>query len=218
MAWNMVKGSTAIQDLQDFINKYPTSIYANYGRIRIDELTPRPQQEQVLALYDGVDFYGGDVAQRSAANLTDCAQLCADDNRCRYFTYVSRSNSCILKDLYEFATAFDGATAGQYAIAQRPGDAPSITLNWEIGVGQDYFGNDFNAFRASSFDDCLRTCGRNSSCNAFSFAPRIARKDNCWLKSSAGLASSSADLLRKNVHAGKRVSTIVTPSRVVLSR
>lgn len=218
IAWSAVKESRNIPDLQSFISDYPTSIYANYARIRIDELTPDPVEEEVLAIYSGVDFYGGDIAQRTASNLTDCAQLCADNGSCRFFTYVQRNSSCILKNSYEFATLFDGATAGQYVTSNGSGNGASIVVEWELGIGRDYFGNDFQSFRAIDFHHCLRVCSGTSGCNAFSFAPKITRNDNCWLKSFAGTAQDTKDTHRKNIHIGKRVSTSLPPTRVVTSQ
>lgn len=213
-AWESARDSRDIDKLRAFADSFPWSPRVALARALIKELEV-PQES--LAIYANVDFYGGDIGQRFARDLTDCAQTCADSRLCRFFTYVAKDNRCMLKQSYEFASRFDGATSGQYLLSTDPKQRRTINIEWEIAIGRDYFGNDFAGVHASGFDDCLGVCRRNDRCIAFSFAPKVSKNDNCWLKSFAGKPQNTSDARRNNIHIGKRTATPVTPYRVVHS-
>ena len=70
-----------------------------------DSSTPSsPEQGSVVTL-EGVDFMGGDIKHlKAAGGTTECAKACADNPKCRAFTFAKadhpnakKHNSCWLK-------------------------------------------------------------------------------------------------------------------------
>jgi hypothetical protein len=46
----------------------------------------------------GYDYHGGDYDSRRVRGLRECQDQCADDRRCRAYSYDVRANVCYLKD------------------------------------------------------------------------------------------------------------------------
>ena len=49
------------------------------------------------ALEHGISYSGGDLYDRPAASAEQCAQLCANDDRCRAVTFIISQQRCWIK-------------------------------------------------------------------------------------------------------------------------
>ncbi|MDQ2090975.1 alpha-2-macroglobulin family protein [Marimonas arenosa] len=66
-----------------------------------------------LVVTKDVDFYGSDLQALFDTDLQSCRNACLNDNRCKAFTFNSRSNSCFPKSAVSDRQPYEGATSAE---------------------------------------------------------------------------------------------------------
>ncbi len=131
----------------------------------------------------GSDRPGGDYANRAATTANQCRTMCANEGRCRSFTFVAATNRCWLKATVPNPVA----QASMYSGVKR---------GFEIDT--DRPGGDYRSFEleGSRPEECQATCARESQCLAFTYVPRNgAAKARCWLKSSVPAVAGNLNMI-----------------------
>ena len=143
---------------------------------------PEPSPSWRLAQYDGLDFFGGDLRRLKTGSYRGCARACAGNRSCKLFTYNAQARLCFLKSTYTDAHRVPQASSGYFFRAASASQAPSVRTTWRVHIDGDLPGGDIEGLRTSNWNGCLAACTRTRGCLAVSFAPRVRRSDNCWLK------------------------------------
>lgn len=148
---------------------------------------------QRLAVYEGLDFYGADLAQGHAENFVECSRACLGDGQCKAFTFntspkITTGPNCFLKGGYERLEAFEQALSG-LRLGPSDGGAP----NFQIGAidptvdltnGQRLTGANFGmSVRTTNLGSCRTACVVDNSCQAFTY--RTSDKQ-CTLQTTIG--------------------------------
>jgi hypothetical protein len=162
--------------------------------------TPKPQAapqsngQTQLALYEGLDFYGGDIESSRLPDAVQCATSCMQDAMCRAFTFnanpsLKRGPNCFLKDSTARPDSYKDAVSG--LIIRDGSSAPSFSVNSidtsrDVSSGIDYPGGDIQqspwpGIRTAS--QCSEICNGLSACVGFSFS---SAQRQCWPKSTLG--------------------------------
>jgi hypothetical protein len=219
--WQSALSINSKSAYEDHLARFPTCDFVGLARTKIAALPPPPpppQRQLYLALYDGIDFYGGDLAPRGigASSLTGCAQLCADRQGCTHFTYNTSANLCFVKRGFDRVDRFAAARSGQIFAGTSRSEVPRIGggTDWQIQANADYFQNDIdNGHVASNVQECQNICAAMSNCMAFSFIHPPRRVTNrCWVKHTAGSLTT-----KSGVTSGRRVpSGEVRPSEIII--
>ena len=128
-----------------------------------------------LAEFSGLDFYGGDLEGTSTRGITlrQCQQLCADDRRCRIYTYNTRHSACFLKDDYIIAEAHPDAQSGLIYQASSPDALPQFPVKWQTYRERVFSGSPYARLTIRDRYSCIQECDRDGSCRAFMFAPSL---------------------------------------------
>jgi hypothetical protein len=154
-----------------------------------------------LALYQGLDFYGGDLSAFRTPDAVQCATACMEDRMCRAFTYNANPNlkkgpNCFLKSGTDRPVAYDDAISGVLL----HGDATAT--DFEVGFidvsdvtsGLDLPGGDMQSRPLNgvrSIDACRAACVGDTMCKGFSF---VIRQKQCWLKQDVGVTSTDRNV------------------------
>ncbi|BBE71998.1 PAN domain-containing protein [Oharaeibacter diazotrophicus] len=164
----------------------------------VEDHAKRPNR---IAVYTGLDFYGGDLGAERVGDLAACAGRCLEiGNQCRAFTFnaddrVVKGPNCFLKSESRSADGNAVAISGVLLRRSDP-DPPAIVvgvIDPKLGLlkdldipGGDLTGTPYG--KAGTAGLCRLACVRNTRCGAFTFI-----KDNkqCWLKG-GGTATSYA--------------------------
>ena len=135
---------------------------------------------------DGRDYT---FTRTTCADPDTCRIACAQDQRCRAFTFVAPGvtepmGECHLKSTPGTPIPHVGMTSG-------------MKRGFEISV--DRIGGDLRNFELSSAvpEACQAACEQDSSCQAFTWAPPgyVNGRAHCWLKSSIPPASFNEALI-----------------------
>ena len=167
-------GETADMTSWDLLGLFPDSW--------IDQLAPlwyqRRQIEAVVRTWDtnelGMDRPGFSYDSVSAIDPSACRAACESDGRCRAFTWEPRP---ILGRCWRKAAAPEPVP--------HAGFVSGLPRLYEVGV--DRTGGDYAAVAAPTAEACASRCGRETWCQAVTFAA-----GTCWLKSSVPAATACA--------------------------
>jgi hypothetical protein len=178
-----------------------------------------PERATRVAVYLGLDFYGGDIGSSRTPDLPGCASECfASGEECRAFTFNSdkrRSGpNCFLKNDISLPDGNAVAISGLLLRAWEPDPKPL-----QVGVidprsgmvqGLDIPFRDLSgkpADNAESAQKCRIACVAHTECAAFTF---VEAKQQCWLKS----ASDGAEH-REGMVSGAKVRMTFAPSQII---
>ncbi len=149
--------------------------------------------ETRLALYEGLDFYGGDLASFRTPDAVQCATACTQDRVCKAFTYNANPNlkkgpNCFLKSGTSQPTAYRDAISGVLLTGEEYPPEFKVTSieGSELEQGVDYPGGDLQSRPVPGVRTakaCSVACQQSGECKAFSFA---VKQKQCWLKGSVG--------------------------------
>lgn len=157
------------------------------------EPAPPPQQPRRLAIWSGMDFYGGDIWQSRTNDLPACVTECLSTNECRAFTYngdrsLRRGPNCFLKS-YTSTRDVNAVAIGGQIIERGAPDPGTITLagiDPDTGMmdqtdfpGGDLYSNAYTGARNAQ--ECRFACVANDACQAFTY---VEKRNACWLKGS----------------------------------
>lgn len=182
----------------------------------------RQQQEEPanrIAMYVGLDFYGGDIRSSRFGDAGRCATECVGSGQCRAFTYNSdprrrKGPNCFLKNSLSRFDGNEAAISGVLLSVSEPDPEPLTIDVIEPGAGvlkdtdipgRDLFQEPFAG--ASTGQQCRFSCVSNSQCKAFTFV--IARRE-CWLKQSAEGAQP-----REGMISGIKQTKTYSPAEIV---
>ena len=128
-----------------------------------------------------MDFYGGDLEGTGTRGITlrQCQQLCADDRRCRIYTYNTRHSACFLKDDYIIAEAHPDAQSGLIYQASSPDALPQFPVKWQTYRERVFSGSPYARLTIRDRYSCIQECDRDGSCRAFTFAPSLNTDVQC---------------------------------------
>ena len=133
----------------------------------------------------GVDFYGNDVATKSAANVDECAALCRAEDRCLFFTLAW--GNCYMKASDSGRNPnVPWVTSGSCKASKALRDHD---CRFEIGI--DYY-QEMGALGHSvpSVVDCATMCNIDNACSHFTYAWGL-----CYLKQSDGGRQTSSKVI-----------------------
>lgn len=176
---------------------------------------PRTQ----LALYQGLDFYGGDLASFRTPDAVQCATACMEDRMCRAFTYNANPNlkkgpNCFLKSGTDRPAAYQDAISG--VLVHGDDKATDFEVGFidssDVAAGLDLPGGDMQTRPLSgvrSVEACSAACVGNGACKGFSFA---VKQKQCWLKNTVGAPERD----RNVVSAVKRYTTYAAEKLIAL--
>lgn len=153
---------------------------------------------QRLAVYEGLDFYGADLAQGHAENFVECSRACLGDKQCVAFTFnkdpkIKSGPNCFLKSGYDRLEAYEQALSGL-----RLGTGDAGAPRFEIGAidplvdvtnGERLTGANFGmSVKVTNLGACRTACIVDTACQAFTY--RSSNKQ-CTLQTSMGARVSA---------------------------
>ena len=130
---------------------------------------------------DGTDLFGSDLPNMPLRDmsLSSCQRECDEQTNCKAFTFNRKSSTCFLKSDATLEVGYEYAVAGYL-----PDLATNIKpTHIRIHQRTDVRSQDYDHLEAATMEDCIRKCGEDEKCRAFSYIPK---KRQCWLKSSYG--------------------------------
>lgn len=213
------------QELQDLgINR--TGGADSVARHVPERPSPAPMraQNERVALYVGLDFYGGDLTSIKTADAAACAARCLGaGSLCRAFTFnvddkLVRGPNCFLKSGGDVADGNVLAISGLF-LTGADGDPQPRTLG-VIDPKQgllkdiDLQGGDLSGRPhpgALTTQQCRISCVQYTSCQAFTFVKSVKQ---CWLKGAGYRVARKGGMV-----SGQKVSRTFAPSDIIqLSR
>ena len=173
-------------------------------------------EKWMMAVYDDVDFWGGDKYPKGLAMQTrrDCMQQCAKDTDCKLFTYNETYKSCFIKTRMDMVVLANNLTSG---VVYKPGkeiaQKPQVRSDFRLIPGQAWVGpyNPFDQPQARSIDRCLRTCEKDGDCEYLTFNPSARNLPACIVR--RVLAMGLADERKATSFRRERVS--LSPSELI---
>nr|XP_046233064.1 coagulation factor XI-like [Scatophagus argus] len=130
-----------------------------------------------VKLFPNSDFPIGNIDVLPATSPEHCQTFCSAHPLCTYFTYISHSFNCYLKN--NAATlvlkAVKGYTSGLPARFCQPHN------DWikKTYVGLDFPSSDIRYFPTNDVEGCQRACTEDNNCQFYSYITNINR---CYLK------------------------------------
>lgn len=159
----------------------------------IEDYARRPTR---MAVYSGLDFYGGDTGSQRVSDAPSCARAClALNGECKAFTYNANERilsgpNCFLKSTKGTVDGNMFAISGELLTSsdRDPGSFTMGVIDPKAGIFDkvDLPGGDLSLRperSARTMQQCRLSCVKNDQCIAFTF---VRSKDECWLKGSAG--------------------------------
>ena len=128
-------------------------------------------QEQ-FRVYAEADAPGFDYHQEDPPSLSDCQSRCAEDTKCRAFTYNTAKKVCFLKTKASVRLTFNAS-----AITGKK----SGGRNFVIRKKRDAPGHDYDRIDPPTLTSCQNLCSAEWRCKAFTYN---AAKRVCFLKHS----------------------------------
>ncbi|XP_008067644.1 plasma kallikrein [Carlito syrichta] len=147
-------------------------------------------------LYENTFFRGGDVTAMYSPSAQHCQMMCTFHPRCLLFSFLSESSTkdtekrfgCFLKD----------SVTGTLTRMHRTGTISGHSLKQcghqisachrDIYKGIDMRGDNFNASKVNSIEECQKWCTNNIHCQFFTYATQTSYdtkyRYNCLLKNS----------------------------------
>lgn len=147
---------------------------------------PRPAANNgvvsgLASLYEpGINRGGSDYAAPSAPSAESCAAMCARDNACQAYTFVSSgaSGTCWMKNAVPAVSSCANCISG--------------VIRREAEVGYNRPGYDYAVSSAASAQACADTCVRDDKCEAYTYTGFTG--NNCWLKDAVPWAGAGAGM------------------------
>jgi hypothetical protein len=195
--WRQIDKSRIESALQQPVREKPGLVAVNEGEAVSTPALQQPMMMVVpvqrLAIYEGLDFFGADLASGHAENFVECSRACLGDRQCKAFTYnkdpkIKSGPNCFLKGGYDRLEAFEQALSGL-----RLGPNETGAPRFEIGAidplvdltnGERLTGAGFGmSVKASNLGGCRTACVVDTTCQAFTY--RTSNKQ-CTLQTSVG--------------------------------
>lgn len=128
------------------------------------------QSHEQFRIYADADAPGYDYYQQDPPSLRYCQNRCAEDAKCRAFTYNTAKKVCFLKHKASARLKFNaGAITGRKSGAKK----------FIIRKNRDAPGNDYERLDPPTLTSCQRLCSADIECKAFTYN---AAKKVCFLK------------------------------------
>ena len=144
----------------------------------------------------GFDRKGDDFDTFRARNLRDCKRVCSREDRCRAYTYDTRSEICYLKSRINSKKYNSRMVTGYKEDDDSHGDGGYGDGHGDERVteerGYDRRGADYRRFDAYSVERCKRACAEDDRCRAYTFD---RRDDRCYLKDEVREAERNRDMV-----------------------
>ncbi|XP_022073930.1 coagulation factor XI-like [Acanthochromis polyacanthus] len=129
-------------------------------------------------LFPGIEISGQNSLVLDAASPEHCQALCSHHHSCTYFTYVSNTFSCQLKNNPNqmVTKARDGYTSGLPTRFCQPDN------NWlkVAQEGVDFRGSDIRFELMDDADQCQRTCTDDPTCQFYTYVHNNFSDQNYW--------------------------------------
>lgn len=179
------------------------------------------RQPTRMAIYAGLDFFGGDVGSASVTDAPACAVKCLEmGSSCKALTFnmlttADRGPNCFLKSGRGEVDGNSAAFSAEF-LARAERDPAPIVLDiidpqTDLYSDIDIPGLDLSSRAhpdAKSQFACRRACVNEARCVAFTY---VRSKKECWLKGGIGATRTLAGA----VTGGKRTQTF-TPETIAL--
>ena len=141
------------------------------------EVSPLEPDRQIISrnqeqfrVYANADAPGFDYHQVDPPSLSDCQSRCAEDVKCRAFTYNTAKKVCFLKHKASARLKFNTrAVTGKKSGAK----------NFTIRKRRDAPGNDYERLDPPTLTSCQSLCSAAPECRAFTYN---TAKKVCFLK------------------------------------
>ena len=148
----------------------------------------------------GFDRKGNDYDSFRTRGLWDCKRACSREDRCRAYTFDTRSEICYLKTRINSKKYDSRMVTGYKEDEDHPGDGGYGDDGYDDGHGgglteergYDRRGADYRRFNAYSVDRCKRACAEDDRCLAYTFD---RRDDRCYLKDEVREAERNRDMV-----------------------
>ncbi|MEC5291829.1 PAN/Apple domain-containing protein [Aurantimonas sp. C2-6-R+9] len=174
-----------------------------------------------MAIIEGIDFYGSDVASGTVNSAILCGQECvARGDQCGAFTFNSserarKGPNCFQKDSRGFLDGNQEAISGLMLSPSDPAPQPFslgvIDPTSDLMIGVDIPGHDLSRRphpSAKSVQACRLECLGDERCVAFTY---VIERSHCWLKSSGEGAVNKVGMLSAYKHV-RRFSPRIIPT------
>ena len=183
----------------------------------IEEYARRPTR---MAIFAGLDFYGGDISSQRVDAAPSCARAClALNGECKAFTYnasdrIVSGPNCFLKSSKGTVDGNMVAISGQLLTRsdRDPGSFTMGVIDPQAGVfdNVDLPGGDLSRRpegAAQTMQQCRLSCVQNDQCIAFTF---IRSRAECWLKGAV-----SEPFYREDMVSGLKKLETYEPASIV---
>lgn len=136
-----------------------------------------------LRLEQNIKRIGGDYSKFTVGNVRECAQACANDQRCQSFNYAKKQRVCWLKDTIPAGTYNDKVISGHKSTAKWKKDM-GFTARFQVaGLSLENntrrYGGNYAKITARNVEDCARSCAKDGSCKSFNYNKQ---QRSCFLK------------------------------------
>ncbi|HEY0783157.1 MAG TPA: PAN/Apple domain-containing protein [Thermoanaerobaculia bacterium] len=137
--------------------------------------TPIPPRPPIGGLTKewNTDRPGYDYTNFAVAGARECRDACANDGRCRAYTFLKRYSRCYLKSGISNPRPQNDAVSGAKGGWNPGGPDTSKRTGW------DHVGGDYRSFGVAGVDSCQRACQSDGRCRAWTYL-RSSRM--CYLK------------------------------------
>jgi hypothetical protein len=188
--WRQIDKARIAAALDEPVREKPGMVAVNVSDapLRVTEL---PVER--LAVYEGLDFYGADLAKGHADNFVECSRSCLGDRQCKAFTFnadpkIKTGPNCFLKSGYErleaYQHALSGLRLGEQDVTAPRFDIGAIDPLVDLVNGQRLSGASSGmSVRAGNLGECRMACIDDDSCRAFTFR---SSTDQCVLQGTVG--------------------------------
>lgn len=147
------------------------------------EVSPLEPDRQIISrnqeqfrVYANADAPSFDYHQVDPPSLSDCQSHCAEDVKCKAFTYNTAKKVCFLKHKASARLRFNArAVTGKKSGAK----------NFTIRKRRDAPGNDYERLDPPTLTSCQSLCGATPKCRAFTYN---TAKKVCFLKHKADMS------------------------------
>lgn len=167
--------------------------YSHAAAQSIDSTTPVPteQKDQLsnnglnkgwyAQSFSGVDFWGGDIlpTRIEVDDESQCALACANQEKCRFYTFNIRQKRCFLKADYYLSLYWEGANSGVLYEADSANEAvanaPSIETQLTCQQNTDTLGmyELWHQSPAKTLGSCLLNCLEANACQYVAYGSRF---------------------------------------------
>ncbi|HLF56543.1 MAG TPA: PAN/Apple domain-containing protein, partial [Thermoanaerobaculia bacterium] len=133
----------------------------------------RPRRDDFTEEW-GFDQPGGDLGRAPAADVAQCQALCADDVRCRAYTFNTRDRLCYLKNAERpLEPRRDCVTGIKRTSARGLSERPGFSIE----------GGDYTSVYLPTLTACQDACLSDVECLAYTYD---TRNRMCYLKDRVG--------------------------------